>query len=123
MAQHRKVINYEFVDGPQSLPSTFIATCTITGEKVPIYHKILVKMIETKYKNNFTLFSNTYISLAAKRDTKEANEEDPNKMNVYADYLVIVYKDAVCKNDTYQMMICADRFEKHFKRDIKLFSA
>ena len=121
MAQHKKIINYEFVDGPQQLPATYIAICTITGEQVPIYHKILVKMIENKYKNNFDLFIRTYVSPNAKRVSRDENDEDPYKLNVYADYLIITYRAAVNNKDTYQMQICADRFEKHFKRSITSF--
>lgn len=121
MARQKKTINYTFDDGDYQIDATFSATCTVTGEKVLIYHKNLIKLIEEKYKNNFGFFIKNYISPTARRDAKESVEQDPNRLNKYAEYLIICYKESLVKNDQYTTFICAERFERHFKRDITQF--
>ena len=119
MSKVKKIINYEFDDGAHQIPATYIATCTVTGNKVPIYHKNLVKLIESKYKNNFNFFVNNYISPEAAKEL-ELNE-DPFKINIYGKYLILCYKEAVSKNDAYTAYSCTEKFEKNFKKDIKQF--
>jgi hypothetical protein len=118
MARDKKFINYTFDDGEYKIPATYTATCIVSGEKVVYYHKNLVKLIETKYKNNFKLFVDTFISPSAKKEEQELHNQDKYKLNIYAYYLIICYNDAVKKNDEYSKFVCSERFEKHFNKDI-----
>ena len=124
-----------FADGEQWIPSSFKATCTKTGEIVPIYHKVLVTNIKKNYKDKFNYFLKNFV----KKEIKEAVEKDENgkdiidpyKLNAYSDYLVISYKLLLkekqedptlnIKRDT-QMAHIADCFKRHFNRDILEFT-
>jgi hypothetical protein len=117
MSNKKKTIYYEFDDGQQELSATIVATCTKTGTKVTYYHKNLAKLIETKYRNNYSYFINNYICPEALREERE--DDDPYRLNIYAQYLILCYKEALVKNNQYNIFLCAERFEKNFKRDIK----
>lgn len=117
MSNKKKIINYEFADGVYEIPATFRAICTKSGTEVLYYHKVLVKLIENKYKNSYTYFINNYVCPEELRAERE--DTDPTKLNIYAKYLILCYKEAVLKKDEYGIFINADRFEKNFKRNIK----
>jgi DNA modification methylase len=135
MAAKKKLFNYEFSDGWQRLPSSYKATCTLTGEIVPIYHKFLVKLIQTKYKNSFKLFEKTYASKGAVKQQRiddGYDETDPYQLNAYSDYLIASYKaclnvlqdneniNLINKTKT-EMSHITDCFERRFNRKIELF--
>jgi hypothetical protein len=61
MARKKKIFNYKFVDCEKSFPSSVTVTCTQTKEKIKMYHKQLVRLIENKYRNNYSVFKATYI--------------------------------------------------------------
>jgi hypothetical protein len=118
MPKQKKFINYTFSDGVHQIPATYNATCTVSGEKTAFYHKHLIKLIESKYKNNFKLFVDTFVSSNVKREEQELQNQDIYKLNIYAYYLIICYNEAVTKNDDYTKFVCSERFEKHFKKNI-----
>lgn len=119
MAGQKKSFFYEFREGTIEIPATFYATCTVSGEKVAIYHRTLVPLIENKYKNSYKLFIDTYVSPNAKKKQEEEIESDPYHVNTYGVFLAYEYRDAKIKGDTYTMEVCSDRFMKHFKKDIR----
>lgn len=99
MPRKKKMFNYKFVDCEKSFPSSVTVTCTQTREKVKMYHKQLVRLIENKYRNNYSVFKTTYIK---KGNKPEANNIDENgEYNTapegYRQYLVTAYIYA--KND------------------------
>jgi hypothetical protein len=134
MAKQKKLITYEFVDGEQQIPSTFKAKCNVTGELVPMYHKLLVKLIEKKYKNNFTYFLKHFSKKGAEKKQKEeaGYNNDKYSLNAYSDYLIICYKSCLetlkdnynqdsikkAKREMDHVTAC---FFKHFNRDITKF--
>lgn len=107
-----------FDDGVYDLPATYIAICTVSGEETAFYHKHLVKLIENKYKNNFKLFVDTFISSNVRREEQVLQDQDTFKFNIYAYYLIICYNEAVIKKDDYSKFVSSERFEKHFKKNI-----
>lgn len=136
MARQKKIFNYDFIDGEQQIPATYEAICTKTGATVPIYHKILYKLIETKYKGRFQLFLKTFVKKPDKEEPvldADGNEiVDNYKLNAYSDYLIICYKGlqnkvvdiadtiAVLKHDNEKAHI-ADCFKRNFNRDIETY--
>ena len=133
MARKKKTFNYEFADGWQKLPSTYMATCTISKEIVPIYHKFLVKLIEKKYKNNFEYFTKAFTTKGAVKQQREDAgyvEDDKFTLNAYSDYLIVCYrscldtlkdnfnKEAITKTKR-EMEHIESCFWKHFNRDVK----
>lgn len=135
MAKKKKVFNYLFADGFQEIPSTYKAKCNVTGELVPIYHKFLVKLIKSKYRDNFGYFTKHFAKKGAvKKQRSEAgyNQEDKFSLNAYSDYLIICYKSGIetLKDNFNQNSInkaktemdhAANCFRKHFNRDITKF--
>ena len=131
MAKKKKVFNYFFADGYQEIPSTYKAKCNITGELVPIYHKVLIKLIKTKYRDNFAYFIKHFAKKGANKKQKaEAGySDDKFSLNAYSDYLIICYKSAIetLKDNFNKDSInkakteidhAANCFRKHFNRDI-----
>ena len=51
MARKKKTFNYQFIDCDKSFASSVVVVCTQTKEKVKMYHKQLVRLIEI-LKNN-----------------------------------------------------------------------
>jgi hypothetical protein len=100
MARKKKMFNYEFVDCEKSFPSSVVVTCTQTKEKVKMYHRQLVRLIENKYRNNYSVFKATYIKKGNKPE--ENNRDENGEYNTapegYRQYLVTSYM--AYKNDT-----------------------
>ena len=100
MARKKKVFNYEFIDCEKSFPSSIEVICTQTKEKVRMYHKQLARLIENKYRNNYSIFKATYIKKGNKPE--ENNRDDNGEYNSapegYRQYLVSSYM--FTKNDT-----------------------
>jgi|TARA_R100000479_G_scaffold176336_1_gene130322 uncharacterized protein YkuJ len=90
MARKKKLYNYSFVDCNKSIPSSLFVKCTETGEKVKMYHKQLVKLIETKYSNNWKLFQATYIKKGNKINYNQIDDYDIRPEG-YRKYLVTAY--------------------------------
>lgn len=129
MAKKQKLHKYWFADGVQEVPSAYSAICTKSGRKVSIYHKNLVKLIKTKYKDNFEYFLKNFVGKEQKDplniDANGKEVVDPYKLNAYSDYLIISYKllanQATNNTDIKlkaEMSRLADCFKKHFNRDI-----
>ena len=87
------MFNYQFVDCEKSFPSSVIVTCTQTKEKVKMYHKQLVRLIENKYRNNYNVFKATYIKKGNKpeENVKDENGEYTTAPEGYRQYLVTAY--------------------------------
>ena len=100
MARKKKLFNYEFIDGNKSFPSSIVVTCTQTKEKVRMYHKQLARLIQNKYRNNYSVFKATYIKKGNKPD--ENNRDENGEYNTapegYRQYLVSQYM--YIKNDS-----------------------
>mgnify|MGYP003115197896 CR=1 FL=1 len=99
MARKKKLFNYEFIDCNKSFPSSIVVTCTQTKEKVRMYHKQLARLIQNKYRNNYSIFKATYIKKGNKPD--ENNRDENGEYNTapegYRQYLVSQY--LYIKND------------------------
>ena len=99
MARKKKQFNYEFIDCTKSFPSSIVVTCTQTKEKVRMYHKQLARLIENKYRNNYSVFKATYIKKGNKPE--ENNRDENGEYNTapegYRQYLVSCYM--FTKND------------------------
>lgn len=93
MPKKKKLFNYKFVDCEKSFPSSVIVTCTQTKENVKMYHKQLVRLIENKYRNNYSVFKATYIKKGNKPE--ENNIDENGEYNTapegYRQYLVTAY--------------------------------
>ena len=93
MPKKKKLFNYKFVDCEKSFPSSVIVTCTQSKEKVKMYHKQLVRLIENKYRNNYSVFKATYIKKGNKPE--ENNTDENGEYNTapegYRQYLVTAY--------------------------------
>ena len=100
MARKKKQFNYEFIDCNMSFPSSIEVVCTQTKEKVRMYHKQLARLIENKYRNNYSVFKATYIKKGNKPE--ENNRDENGEYNTapegYRQYLVSCYM--FTKNDT-----------------------
>tara|TARA_R110000868_G_C10410397_1_gene722266 strand:- start:17 stop:424 length:408 start_codon:yes stop_codon:yes gene_type:complete len=100
MARKKKQFNYEFIDCNMSFPSSIEVICTQTKEKVRMYHKQLARLIENKYRNNYSIFKATYIKKGNKPE--ENNRDDNGEYNSapegYRQYLVSSYM--FTKNNT-----------------------
>jgi len=99
MARKKKVFNYQFIDCEKSFSSSIVVTCTQTKEKVKMYHKQLARLIENKYRNNYSVFKATYIKKGNKPE--ENNRDENGEYNTapegYRQYLVTSYM--AYKND------------------------
>lgn len=99
MARKKKQFNYEFIDCNMSFPSSIEVVCTQTKEKVRMYHKQLARLIENKYRNNYSVFKATYIKKGNKPE--ENNRDENGEYNTapegYRQYLVTSYM--AYKND------------------------
>ncbi len=94
MAKRKKMYNYEFADCNQVLPSSVVIKCTASGESVRMYHKLLVKLIQKKYKNRWDLFNATYVKKGNKvaRPTNQQELDDYNaRPERYRKYLITTY--------------------------------
>lgn len=93
MARKKKMFNYKFVDCDKSFQSSVVVVCTQTKEKVKMYHKQLVRLIENKYRNNYGVFKATYIKKGNKPE--ENNRDENGEYNTapegYRQYLVACY--------------------------------
>ena len=49
--------------------NNFTAVCSVTGNPKQFYHSYLANLIATKYDNNITTFTTTYISREGKAST------------------------------------------------------
>ena len=100
MARKKKLFNYEFIDCNMSFPSSIEVVCTQTKEKVRMYHKQLARLIENKYRNNYSIFKATYIKKGNKPE--ENNRDENGEYNTapegYRQYLVTSYM--AYKNDS-----------------------
>tara|TARA_R100000278_G_C5455634_1_gene159021 strand:- start:148 stop:561 length:414 start_codon:yes stop_codon:yes gene_type:complete len=96
MPRKKKLYNYTFADCKKTLPSSLYVKCTETGEEVKMYHKQLVKLIESKYNNNWKLFQATYIKKGNRVYTNEIDDYD-SRPEGYRKYLVTAFVAA--KND------------------------
>ena len=100
MARKKKIFNYKFVDCEKSFPSSVMVTCTLTKEKIKMYHKQLVRLIENKYRNNYSVFKATYIKKGNKPE--ENNIDENGEYNTapegYRQYLVTAFM-AIKKDD------------------------
>jgi len=99
MARKKKQFNYEFIDCEKSFPSSIEVVCTQTKEKVRMYHKQLARLIENKYRNNYSVFKATYIKKGNKpeENNRDANGEYNTAPEGYRQYLVTSYM--FTKND------------------------
>jgi hypothetical protein len=99
MARKKKMFNYQFIDCNKSFPSSVVVVCTQTKEKVKMYHRQLVRLIENKYRNNYSIFKATYIKKGNKPE--ENNRDENGEYNTapegYRQYLVSHYMHT--KND------------------------
>jgi|TARA_R110000787_G_scaffold7299_4_gene25097 hypothetical protein len=99
MARKKKVFNYQFIDCEKSFSSSIEVICTQTKEKVRMYHKQLARLIENKYRNNYSVFKATYIKKGNKPE--ESNRDENGEYNTapegYRQYLVTSYM--FTKND------------------------
>ena len=99
MARKKKVFNYQFIDCDKSFSSSIEVICTQTKEKVRMYHKQLARLIENKYRNNYSVFKATYIKKGNKPE--ESNRDENGEYNTapegYRQYLVTSYM--FTKND------------------------
>jgi hypothetical protein len=118
VAKDKKFFNYEFKEGIIEIPSDFVAICTKTGTEVHIYHKNLIPLIESKFKNSFELFKSTYVCPAYAKEFNENINSDPYRINIYGIYLIACYNSAIKINDTFTLTQCAERFENHFNNFI-----
>ena len=93
MARKKKLFNYKFIDCEKSFPSSIVVTCTQTKEKVRMYHKQLARLIENKYRNNYSVFKATYIKKGNKPDDNNRNEngEYNTAPEGYRQYLITAY--------------------------------
>lgn len=92
MARKKKIYNYEFIDCKQSLPSSVLVKCSKTGEQVRMYHKQLIKLIQNKYRNNWSLFKASYIKKGNKTDPDvDTSEEYNTRPEGYRKYLITSY--------------------------------
>ena len=100
MARKKKKFNYTFIDCEKSFPSSVEVICTQTEEKVKMYHRQLVKLIENKYRNNYSLFKATYIKKGNKPVDSNVNEfgEYNTTPEGYRQYLVTAFM-AIKKDD------------------------
>ena len=93
MARKKKIFNYKFVDCEKSFPSSVTVVCTQTKEKIKMYHKQLVRLIENKYRNNYSVFKATYIKKGNKPE--ENNTDENGEYNTapegYRQYLVTAF--------------------------------
>lgn len=134
MAKKQKLYMYEFQDGIQQIPASYKVKCNITGELVPIYHKVLESMVIKKYKNNFGYFLKHFSKKGAEKKQKEEAGYDNNmySLNAYSDYLIICYKSCLerlqdnfnqdsIKKTKVEMDHITACFLKHFNRDINKY--
>ena len=93
MARKKKLFNYKFVDCEKSFPSSVTVTCTQTKEKIKMYHKQLVRLIENKYRNNYSVFKATYIKKGNKPEESniDVNGEYNTAPEGYRQYLVTAF--------------------------------
>tara|TARA_R110000744_G_scaffold37879_2_gene86603 strand:- start:6989 stop:7396 length:408 start_codon:yes stop_codon:yes gene_type:complete len=100
MARKKKVFNYQFIDCEKSFPSSIEVICTQTKEKVRMYHKQLARLIENKYRNNYSVFKATYIKKGNKpeENNRDINGEYNTAPEGYRQYLVSSYM--FTKNDS-----------------------
>lgn len=135
MARQKKLLTYIFEDGEIEIASSYKAKCNITGEIIPIYHKFLEKLVQTKYKNNFSFFLSNFAKKGAIKQQKIDNGyaiDDIYSLNTYSDYLVICYKGclrtlednfnlALINKTKNEMNHIDECFTRRFNRDIKQF--
>lgn len=90
------MFNYQFMDCEKAFPSSVEVVCTQTKEKVKMYHKQLARLIEKKYRNNYSLFKASYIKKGNKPE--ESNVDENGEYNSapegYKQYLITAYMAA-----------------------------
>jgi hypothetical protein len=92
MAKRKKIYNYEFADCNQTLPSSVAVRCSISGEIVKMYHKQLVKLVQTKYKNRWELFKLTYAKKGSREKPKSNEDGEYNTTpELYRKYLITTF--------------------------------
>jgi len=126
MARKKKQFNYEFIDCNMSFPSSIEVVCTQTKEKVRMYHKQLARLIENKYRNNYSVFKATYIKKGNKPE--ENNRDENGEYNTapegYRQYLVSCYM--FTKNDSSiedsdrsgKLSFLSDCYSKRYKNSL-----
>ena len=100
----QKILNVEFADGDQQLPSSVKVKCTVTGNQKSFYTPYLVKLIKRKYNNCYQKFIDTYVSkegrgLQNKRKV-EGNPEEVNDLSGYKQYLLLYLNSVIGKSDS-----------------------
>ena len=85
-----KIINVEFDDGPQQLPSSLKVKCTVTGEMKSFYTPYLINLIKRKYNNSYQHFISNYTSKSARKNTSEDEDQEPT-LDVYKSVLALEY--------------------------------
>ena len=126
MARKKKIFNYEFIDCEKSFNSSVEVVCTQTKEKVKMYHRQLVRLIENKYRNNYSLFKATYIKKGNKPENNNVDEfgEYSPAPEGYRKYLVTAYmaliKDSIMDQSTKsaKMSFINDCYMKRYKKSI-----
>jgi hypothetical protein len=62
--------------------NNFTAVCTETGNEKKFYHSYLANLIVTKYDNNITTFTTTYVSREGKKGQNETKKLDNVKLRI-----------------------------------------
>jgi len=95
MAKSKKTFKYRFVDCEKELPSNVEVTCSQSGEKIMMYHKMVNSLVKRRYDNNWKLFETTYIKKGnrAKKiaSTDEEFEDINRRPEGYKQYLIMSY--------------------------------
>jgi hypothetical protein len=127
MARKKKIFNYKFVDCEKSLPSSIEVVCTQTNEKVKMYHRQLVRLIENKYQNNYSIFKATYIKKGNKPDLSNINEDGEYNTapEGYKQYLITAFmaakRDASINESlrAAKLSFLSDCYSKRYKTNLE----
>lgn len=127
MARKKKIFNYKFIDCEKSFPSSVVVTCTQTKEKVKMYHRQLVKVIENKYQNNYSIFKATYIKKGNKPDLSNTNEDGEYNTapEGYKQYLITAFMAAKRDNNidaslkAAKLSFLSDCYSKRYKTNLE----
>lgn len=127
MARKKKMFNYKFIDCEKSFPSSVVVTCTQTKEKVKMYHRQLVKVIENKYQNNYSIFKATYIKKGNKPDLSNTNEDGEYNTapEGYKQYLITAFMAAKRDNNidaslkAAKLSFLSDCYSKRYKTNLE----
>lgn len=126
MARKKKLFNYKFIDCEKSFSSSIVVTCTQTKEKVRMYHKQLARLIENKYRNNYSVFKATYIKKGNKPEdnNRDVNGEYNTSPEGYRQYLITAYmsysknKNLNISKKAEKLNFLSDCYEKRYNGSI-----